>query len=211
MIMRGSKFYFRTSHDSAIKEYGLDNIKYYPNIPFHSRLWDEASYSIEVGNFLKNNVFETHSLLDRFSSKEMYILLPDDTQILEQRALEEFFFQAVKKLKKIIASFECHYMSPNHLNYISIAKTCRMFVITYIKDGYIKVQDFLDKKDYEFEELKNYIRDLHMDCRSGNLNIYLNGNDLEKYNSLGTMVSYQNLIDNFIHSPKIVDNPYLKI
>lgn len=77
-----------------------------------------------------------------------------------------------------------------------------MFVITYIKNGDIVAQSFLDNKDYENDELKNTISTLHEDCRLNRMDVYLNGIGLDKYASLGTLVSYERILDNLVSAPK---------
>ena len=196
--MRNNKIYFRLHNSKAIKEYRFDNIKNYPNIPLYVHFWDDhRDYPTNVGNFLRDEVFQNNYLLDRFYPKEMYVLLPDDTQALERRAIEEFFMQSIKP-KKVVVAFECHYMNLNKVNYISIAETCRMLVLTRIEDGVIKGQSFLEKKTYEIEELKKHIRSLSIDYDMENVHFYLNESGLNSNYSMGTIVPYENILDNFI-------------
>lgn len=195
--MRNESIYFRLDESKIIKEFRFEQMKKYPNIPSHIFFWDEAGENpSRVGKFLKEQVFQSSWLEDKISSKEMYLLVPDDTQMLEMRALEEFFMLSAKP-KKLVTAYECQHLSVDKVSYISIAETCRMLVLTYIKDGGIKNQSFLERKVYETEELRRNIRNLGVEFGIENVPIYLNGEGLNKYNGLGTMVPHEKLLDNF--------------
>lgn len=198
IVLRNEKFIIKKDNSLNLMECSFDNLITYPNVPFHLNLWQNDNRHINtLKNFLKNDIFTK----SRFSSKEITIAVPDDSQSIELRAIEEFLLISSSP-RNVNLVFECTLMNPENPTYVCISKTCRMFVISYIKNGAITAQRFLDKKDYEIDEIQNIIYALHDDCRMNIINIYLNGANLDKYSSFGTFISYERILDNLTLAQK---------
>lgn len=192
VLLRDNKIFTRINEHKNIIEYTINDIPTYPYVPFYVHIFNINGLIKSVHPLIKRNLY---SLKEKFFKPEVFVIIDDDTVGFEYNAIQDFAMIAFKAKKVYLAS-QYRFVTPvNNKPYICVSKSCRMFVLSYLKNGELSAQRFLPSSDYTIEELNEYIRCLHPDCKSGNINIYLNGSALSKYSSLGTLVDKYKLLD----------------
>lgn len=95
---------------------------------------------------------------------------------------------------RIIFGSECAFVAPDEQKkYVCVSKTCRMIILTYMKDKKIFKQKFIEDKSYTNEELKELICDL-CEERVDIPKIFLNGEKLSAYSDLGKVVEHEEIL-----------------
>jgi len=68
--------------------------------------------------------------------------------------------------KKLLVVHQCNFLAQAVIDeYISISKTRRLFILSYVKNGHVFAQKLIDKKEFTIDELKESIKNLHNDCK----------------------------------------------
>lgn len=195
VLFRENKLIIKSKSEESTLEYNFTDIISYPNVPFYSNLFQSKIDTTVISKYIKNNL-KDYKLNNLFIKPSVFVLTPDDVTEVDKRAIHEFILISFKP-KMVLLGMESVFTAPiEEQNYVSIYRSCRMVVFTYIKNKDMEVQRFLHNKDYSIEEMKGFIYNLHEDCRYNKLNIYLNGQDLDKYYVLGKIVLKEELFQN---------------
>lgn len=199
-LIRGNCFYFMTDDGGSISKCCFDDIEEIPGVYCFSNLFNKLN---ENAKKLKkvmsdNELFNKALITGKEYLKEIYVAVPDDVQPIEKKFLEEFFMASLGSGIKVNFKFENMLAANEDKNYICIYKTCRMFVITYVGYGEIKAQQMIERKEYSEDEIRNYINNLHYDAKEDYINVYLLGDGIEKYSSIGKVVDDETLFRNYI-------------
>ncbi|GAA0179032.1 hypothetical protein SH2C18_19820 [Clostridium sediminicola] len=198
VIFRENKIIVKSKKRKEIIEYKFENIDTYPNVPLYANLFQDKIDINEVRKDL-NKSFKGDILKNTLILRpKAFVSWPDDTTYIDKKAITDFFFELFKSTPPLLVN-ECTSLTPiEEQDYISIYRSCRMFVITYIKRKGIEAQKFIENKDYTVDEMRVFINSLHDDCVFNKLNIYLNGEGMEKYSVLGKVVEKEELLDNLL-------------
>lgn len=197
VLFRDKKLIVKTKNEEEMVQYSLDNAKVYPNVPFYSNLFQDKIDINTVGKCIKDRLKQCKSKIELMKPL-VFVLMPDDITDVDKRAIQEFTMVLFKP-KEVLLVCECVFSAPvEEQDYICIYKSCRMIVITYVKEKDIKAQKFIENKDYTIDEIKRFIYNLHEDCMFNKLRVYLNGEDVSKYAELGKIVERQELLNNVL-------------
>ena len=193
ITLQDKKLLFRINDEKNTNEYTFKNTKDYPNVPFYISIFEDIDVFKEAKPFIKSKISPLKKMLIK---PTLYVFINDDVIGFEKTAIEDFIMTLFSGRSVYLAN-QCAFVSPKGNNtYVSISKSSRMIMLTYIKDRYIKAQEFLRIKDYSVDEIKNLISNLHSDLRYNKLDVFINGDSLKKYSELGTMVDIYNILDN---------------
>ncbi|GAA0178973.1 hypothetical protein SH2C18_19350 [Clostridium sediminicola] len=198
VIFRENKIIVKSKKREDVIEYKFENIKTYPNVPLYANLFQDKIDINEVSKDL-NKSFKGDILKNTLILRpKVFVSFPDDATDVDKRAISEFILMLFKaNMPKLFE--ESVLLAPiEELDYVSIYKSCRMFVLTYRKGKLIEAQKFIENKDYTVDEMKGFINNLHDDCLFNKLNIYLNGEGMEKYSILGKVVEKERLLNNLL-------------
>ncbi len=102
-----------------------------------------------------------------------YLAAPDDMLEFEKTLAAEFFMQTC--CRKVDVKPECLLLAPAEEEYIAVARTCRMFVLSYIQAGNIKNRLYLENHDYSIPELIAYLASLTDGRDPEGLPVYFSG------------------------------------
>jgi len=193
VILRDNKMLININDQSNLVEYSFTDLETYPNIPFYINIFETNN----IRKNLKPMVYENlNTLSEKIFKPEVFVLVDDDTMGIEKRAIEEFILISLAP-KKVAMVEQCLLLSPTGIEqYISVSKSCRLIILSYIKNRDILAQKFIENKDYSVEELIKLIRTLHDDCKFNKLDIYLNGTHLKKYSEIGKVIDIYELLNN---------------
>lgn len=199
MLIRNDKIYIKSNRSNKIIEYSLNNTTIYPNVPLYSGAFKNQKIIKDLKMFIRENLDNSKTFMQRISRKKLFLLTPDDVTVvndIERYAFYEFG-KALFEVKDIIIGSECSFIAPlEEKDYICISRTCRMMIVSYIKDKKIVNQKFIENKEYTNEELCNAIRELYVG--SGSIpKVYLNGSDLLQYSDIGIVIDSIELINTF--------------
>ena len=201
VLLRNNKVYIRINQQKETLEYHINDIPYYPNVPFYVHLFSIEDLDKELRSFVRRNLY---TLKEKLFNPEVFVLIDDDTVGIEYTAIKEFLMQSFKA-KTVYISFQYLFVAPvDSPSYVCISKSSRMFILSYIKNLELIAQEYLPRNDYTIDEMKEQINHLHQDCRTGSVPIYLNG-DLSRYSSLGKLVDLNSLLANAQASLSNVD------
>lgn len=203
VIFRENKIIVKSKKREEIIEYKFNDIVTYPNIPYYLNLFESEMDTNGVREVLKKRLKRDIVKNSLLLKPAVFISLPDDVVTnIEKRGINDFVFQVFNsKMPRLLE--EGMISAPlEEVNYISIYKSCRMIVITYRKDKLIEAQKFIENKDYTIDDMKGFINNLHDDCLFNKLNVYLNGEGMEKYSVLGEVVEKERLLDNLLKFAK---------
>jgi len=168
-----------------------------PNIPFYHHIWsDFIKYKRSFSKFFRNELIGK-SWAGMILKSNTYVAIPDDMLEFEKALTTEFFMQTCSR--KVYLKPECLLLAPQEEDYISISRTCRMTILSYIQAGDIEERLYLANEDYSIEEIEMYIAELLAGREWKGLPIYLNGEDLEQYQELGTWIEPKNILKNYIN------------
>ncbi len=189
IMLRENSFICRKPNECNTYECKFD-IENLPNIPFYYHVWDDPDkYKSIFNNFCKK-----YSLVGRIMKPNITIAKPEDSIKVDISAIIEFFYFC--GARNIIFLNECMLLSAK-THYISIIETCRMTVIRYIKANTVISNLYLENKAYTDDELLVFIKDMHTDCSREDIPVFLNGKNLERYSSIGTYVTLQEMLNNY--------------
>ncbi|WP_298844077.1 hypothetical protein [Clostridium sp.] len=199
MLIRNDLIYIKSNISSKVVEYSLNNKMIYPNVPLYSAIFNDEKIIKDIRVFIRNNLDNTNTFMQKISGKKLFLLIPDDVTVvtdIERYAFYEFG-KTIFGVKDVIIGGECSFVAPlEENNYICISKTCRMMIITYIKDRKPVKQKFIKNRDYTNEEIHIFISELYVG--TGSIpKVYLNGVGLLKYSDIGIVIDSVELINTF--------------
>lgn len=199
IIIRENTFYLLTDKSKSISECNFVKIKHIPGVYNFANLYEDLVVNSKKLKKLlvENKILSKHKLFGRNKLREIFVAIPDDVQPIEKRLLEEFLFITISNGVKVRFTFENMIVNIEDKNYICVYKTCRMVAITYISNKEVIAQLLLERKDYSVDELKDFVYNIHYDVKNNNFNVYLIGNDMEKYSVIGKAISYDKILYNF--------------
>lgn len=199
MLFRNDKIYIKSNKSSKVAEYSLNNSTIYPNVPLYFVIFNNEMIIKELKMFIRENLDNCNTFMQRIFGKRVFLLIPDDVTIvtdIERRAFNELG-KMLFAPKNVILGSECAFVAPfEEKDFICISRTCRMMILSYIKDKKIVKQNFIKNKDYTNEELYDAIRELYNGIESIP-KIYLNGVDLIQYSDIGIVIDSLELINKF--------------
>lgn len=198
LIARNNGFICRKSDDPQPYIFKFDGIVNQPNIPFYYHLFESDKYINDFISF-KKQMFKGN-LASNILRPKLFIAVPDDAAFVDRHIFEEFFYKFSAKETYIIK--ECMLLSKSD-SYIAISQTCRMIVLSYIKEKTVKNTLYIENKEYSAEEMKLKINALFTEYEYGNLPVMLNGDNLIKYSEIGELVSPETLLNNYIEISKM--------
>ncbi|MCM1991284.1 hypothetical protein [Oceanirhabdus seepicola] len=193
VILRDNKMLININDQSNIVEYSFTDLETYPNIPFYINIFETENVRKKIKPIVYENL---NTLSEKIFKPEVFVLVDDDTMGTEKRAIEEFILLSLAP-KKVAIVPQCLLLAPKDIEkYIAVSKSCRLIILSYIKNRKVLAQKFIDNKEYSVEELKELIRNLHDECKLNKLNIYLNGTHLKKYAEIGKVIDIYELLNN---------------
>ncbi|NLM20905.1 MAG: hypothetical protein GX207_04055 [Peptococcaceae bacterium] len=197
VILRNNSFICRMADSLSPLTFRFREIPDLPNIPFYHHIWSEfIKYKKEFSKFFREELIGK-SWAGMLLKSQAYVAVPDDMLEFEKALTTEFFMQTCSR--KVDTKPECLLLAPQEGEYIAVSRTCRMVIISHIQAGNIEDRLYLENKEYTVEELKMFIAGL-LDGRNGvDLPIYLNGEGLELYSSLGSLVEPRTILQNYIN------------
>lgn len=201
MMFRNDKIYIKSNKSRKVIEYSINNSLIYPNIPLYYGMFNNEKVIKDLKEFIKKNLETGNNFMKMISGKKIYLLIPDDVTKdtdVEKRAFDEFA-RVLFDAKNILLGSEFAFVAPHEENdYICISKTCRMMIITYVKDKYKDVfkQKFVEAKEYTNDEIYVFINELN-DGFVSTPKVYLNGGNLYQYSDIGIVIDSIELINNF--------------
>lgn len=193
MLFRDNVIYVKTDANDKTVEYSLDNLTTYPNVPFYHYIFDDEKIIKELNLSIKNILNNGSNFKQLLLGSMAFIIMPDDVTDIERRALDEL--GKMLGFKEVILASECALTaSYEEQNFISISRTCRMTILTYMKNKCVYKQKFIENKNYTSKELLSAVRELN-DGFDVTPNIYLNGTHLSEYRDIGTVVDSPELLE----------------
>jgi hypothetical protein len=189
-----------TNEGNSIYQCDFDTVETIPGIYCFSALFENLRMNAKFlkESMLKNNLFNKNKVFEKYYLKEIFVAIPDDVQPMEKRFLEEFLFTSINSRLNVKFTFENLLVTTEDKEYICLYKTCRMFVVSYISNKKEKAKLSLERKDYTEAELKDFIDNIHYDVKGKLIKVYLVGEDMEKYLSIGELVDYDKILRNFV-------------
>lgn len=166
----------------------VKNIKLNPNVPFFHYLFDTYALIKEI-NINKK----------LFNKNIFYTLIQDDTSKADMKILSEYFKNiGVQEIAWVPQNIM---MSSDEMEqYISISKTIRCFIVSYINvENDIrgcKKKVFLDK-DVTIDTVEEVVNDIRIEFGK-DINVYINNidNDMDEFKNIGTLISKNEILDN---------------
>ncbi|NLL51623.1 MAG: hypothetical protein GX248_02835 [Peptococcaceae bacterium] len=197
VIFRNNSFICRMADSLSPSTFRFREIPDLPNIPFYHHIWSEfLKYKKTFSKFFRDEL-TGKSWAGMILKSHAYVAVPDDMLEFEKVLTIEFFMQTCSR--KVDVKPECLLLAPQLEEYIAVSRTCRMLVISHIHAGSIKGRLYLENNEYTVEELKTFIAELLDDRDRADLPIFLNGEDLEQYLSLGTLIEPRIILQNYIN------------
>ncbi|MEL7567723.1 MAG: hypothetical protein AAGU27_22990 [Dehalobacterium sp.] len=198
LILRDNSFICKKTDDSRSFVFKFNDIKNMPNVPFYHQIWnDSAKYIKLYKNFYKNEVMY-NSIISSFLKYHAYVAIPDDALEVDRKIVIEFLLQCGSKSVRVTP--ECMLIGRHDDAYIVLSRTSRMIVLSYVLDGKVAHQQYLERNDYSVEELKSYISMLLNNRELGKIPVYLNGEKMDQYSGLGFFVEPESILENYIRT-----------
>ena len=205
IILRNNSFICKKPDDKCSHVFKLDDIENIPNVPFYHHIWnDSAKYVKLYKNFDKNELMN-NSLMSGLIKSHIYLAIPDDALEVDSRMIQEFLMKCGSKIVNVTP--ECMLVSRQDDTYVAVSFTCRMIILSYIKAGNIAHQQYLERNDYSFDELKGHISKLLYNQEIGKLPVYLNGEIKDQYSQLGCFVDPESILENYIFTERRTSRP----
>ncbi|QLY77992.1 hypothetical protein [Clostridium intestinale] len=198
MLFNDEKIYIKSNKSINVAEYTINDAVSYPNVPLYFNIFNNEDLIKDMRTFIKDNE-DINSLMQGIFAKKVYLLVPDDvTNVtdIEKRAFDEFAKKLLKGKEVIFGSEFAFVTTFEEKDYVCISRTCRMLILTSIKDKKIFKQKFIQDKEYTNDELRALINEVS-DGNEYLPKVYLNGNNLCQYSDIGIHVDKLDIIKNF--------------
>ena len=121
MLIRNDLIYIKSNISSKVVEYSLNNKMIYPNVPLYSAIFNDEKIIKDIRVFIRNNLDNTNTFMQKISGKKLFLLIPDDVTVvtdIERYAFYEFD-KTIFGVKDVIIGGECSFVTPlEENNYI---------------------------------------------------------------------------------------------
>lgn len=138
--------------------------------------------------------------------RKVILIVSDDILPMDLRELKNFLANHLY-CYDVELTYQSLYLSKDVSKYVAMMKTPRCLVMKYIKDGSVIQESFLPNS-IEEEEIKEALKELHSDMRLKNIPVFIieNEQNLEDIKSFGTLVSSDEIFENYECIRKDIDN-----
>ena len=173
--------------DSNDKEKNLEmkNLNDIPHVPFYHCLKD--SNSLE-GNFKRKN--------NERIKNSLFCLLEDDANYIDKVILEKYSKEYLKASKLSFVE-QCSILNMNKEKYVTVSKTERSIVISYIENNSVIKKSLLDTK-VDIAEVEAVIKDYMYIDRFESIPLYINNvnDNMSEFSSMGIIVGKEEIFEN---------------
>ena len=141
MLFNDEKIYIKSNKSSNVAEYTINDAVSYPNVPLYFNIFNNEDVIKDMRTYIKDNE-DINSLMQGIFAKKVYLLVPDDvTNVtdIEKRAFDEFAKKLLKGKEVVFGSEFAFVTTFEEKDYVCISRTCRMLILTSIKDKDYKI------------------------------------------------------------------------
>lgn len=173
------------------KSFTLPGITSEPNIPFYHSF---AKKIAESQHYFKEFVKSLYS--GRLSKNILAIVVPDDTSTLESIFINEFFLNS-GTCKAVAQIKMAQTLSKNINSYISVSKSNRNVVLTYIKNNEIQASKYYDLGEYDANKIMEDAKRLHINIEYESTPVFVNNFnlDMDDFFDMGIVISPKQFMD----------------
>lgn len=173
------------------KSFTLPGITSEPNIPFYHSF---AKKIAESQHYFKEFVKSLYS--GRLSKNILAIVVPDDTSTLESIFINEFFLNS-GTCKAVAQIKMAQTLSKNINSYISVSKSNRNVVLTYIKNSEIQASKYYDLGEYDANKIMEDAKRLHINIEYESTPVFVNNFnlDMDDFFDMGIVISPKQFMD----------------
>lgn len=185
MIVTNTNILVKDKDSDEFKPFNMPSLHPVPNIPFYHEFAEkiaEGQYFFK--EFLKNIYGK------KLSKFILAIIVPDDTTKLESIFINEFFVnsgacKAVAQMPMALA------LSKTDQRYISVSKSQRSVIMTYVRDREAVVKKIYDLKDYSLNHIRNDAAKIHIDVEYNDVPVFINNfnQNMDDLFELGEIIS----------------------
>ncbi len=173
------------------KAFTLPGITNEPNIPFYHSF---AKKIAESQHYFKEFVKTLYS--GRLSKNILAIIVPDDTSTLESIFINEFFLNS-GTCKAVAQITMAQTLSKKISSYISVSKSNRNVVLTYVKNNEIHASKYYDLDSYDAKKIMEDSKRLHIDIEYESAPVFVNNFnlDMDDFFDMGIVISPKQFMD----------------
>lgn len=191
VIITNSDILVYDKNAGEFKSFTLPGITNEPNIPFYHSF---AKKIAESQHYFKEFVKSIYS--GRLSKNILAIVVPDDTSTLESIFINEFFLNSgtCKAVAQITMS---QTLSKSISSYVSLSKSNRNVVLTYIKNNEIQASKYYDLDRYDANKTIEDSKRLHINIEYETTPIFVNNFNLnmDDFFDAGIVISPKQFMD----------------
>lgn len=188
-----------TDHNILVKKkdedkfitFEMPNIDEHNGIPFYHEFAKKIS---ECQYYFKQFV---KGLYDKKMTKYVLaIIVPDDTTMLEQIFIKEFFLNS-GACKAVAQATMSQVFGRDNTKYISISKTTRNIVMRYINNNEILAEKYYPINEYDINQIKEDAKRIHIDVEYSGVPIFVNNFNLacDDLAELGQEITTKDFLD----------------
>ena len=175
----------------------FEDIENRPHIPFYHQIWDDSEKHIKHFKYFVKNELNDFTIVSKLRKGRAFVAMPDDAISVEEQIVKEFLSQC--GFREVTLISECMLLSRDYDAYVAVSFTCRMIVLSLIKEGNIIEQQYLINNNYSSKELKSYIEKLINNKEFERIPIFFNNTKIQEYKQLGTFVELESMLENYMY------------
>lgn len=191
IIITNSAVLVYNKNNGEFKEFRLPGNESLPNIPFYHSF---AKKIAESQHYFKEFVKTLYS--GKLTKNIFAIIVPDDTSTLESIFITEFFLNSgtCKAVAQITMS---QTLSKKLSSYISVSKSNRNVVLSYIKNNEIHASKYYDLDKYNPKMIMEDAKRLHIDIEYESAPVFINNFnlDMDDFFDMGTVITPKQFMD----------------
>lgn len=162
-----------------------------PNIPFYHFFAKKIAQNQHYfRDFFKK--YYPH----KYSKYVLAIIVPDDTSALESIFINEFFLNSgtCRGVAQITMS---QTLSKKIKSYVSVSKSVRNVVLTYVKNNEIEAKKYYDINIYNSKQIMDDAKRLHIDIEYESAPVFVNNFslDMDDFFDMGIVVTPKQFLD----------------
>lgn len=168
MIITNSSILVKDKDSDEFKQFNMPSLNPVANIPFYHEFAERIA---ECQHFFKEFLKGIYG--KKLSKFILAIIVPDDTTKLESIFINEFFVNS-GACKAVAQMPMCLALQKDEDMYISISKSQRNVIMTYVRNHEIIVKKHYDLNEYDPAQIKHDAEKIHIDTEYNSIPIYVN-------------------------------------
>jgi len=191
MIISNSTILVKDKESNEFKTFAMPAINQTPNVPFYHQFAEKIAQGQYYFKEFMKKIYGS-----RLSKYIFAIIVPDDTSKLESIFINEFFVNS-GACKAVAQMRMSQALSKKDDSYISVSKSSRNIILSYVKNNQILVSKYYDDTAANPAQIMADAKIIHIDIEYRDVPVYVNNFNLnmDEFAQMGEVISPRQFMD----------------